>query len=72
MTEETTTKPKAWCCFIDDKGSGCTSPPEYTLYDTFTPSLDGYTHACEAHVGALLFDRTEVEVWSDQRIETTA
>lgn len=54
--------PEAHCCFIDPETQRpCECLAEWLIYDG--PRHDDYTHACTAHVGALLTDADEHRVY---------
>ena len=60
---------KPWCCYIDqDTQESCTSAASFEIQ-----AMTGYpeedTHACVAHVGALLGSNRAEPVWGEYHFE---
>mgnify|MGYP001605274647 CR=1 FL=1 len=52
---------ECYCCHLTESGVPCDNPPEWTVW----VKRDRYAtfHACTEHVGAMLEDGQEHEVW---------
>jgi len=54
-------EPTLRCCYINPDGIHCRAPAAWVIVDG--PAPEAYTHACTAHVGALLTDAPEHRVY---------